>query len=78
MGKEPCRCSYIHRSGPLHPSVKIGGGHSLGQCENECFPNLVVCFEHATKDTLAYLAKFYIKKCAKLEEELKTLKGKKQ
>lgn len=50
------RCSYIFRSGPLHPSIKIGGV-SLGQCPNERFPELVVCYEHATKDTLALLAR---------------------
>ena len=33
----------------------IGGGVSMGQCPNACFPELVVCLEHAEKSTLAYM-----------------------
>lgn len=51
------RCSYIYRSGPLHPSIKIGGGVSMGRCKKECFPGLVVCYEHAEKEALALLAR---------------------
>jgi hypothetical protein len=29
----------------------------MGQCENERFPELVVCYEHATKDSLALVAR---------------------
>lgn len=50
------RCTHINRSGPLHPSVKIGGA-SMDQCENEAFPELVVCYEHANKEALALLYK---------------------
>jgi hypothetical protein len=54
---ESRRCTHIFRSGPLHPSIVIGGGVSMGQCPNERFPELVVCYEHATKDALALLAR---------------------
>ena len=64
------RCSHVYRSGQLHPSIKIGGV-SLGQCENECFPDLVVCLEHANKETLAMLAQQYMRRCAALEKELR-------
>jgi len=57
---EDRRCSHIFRSGPLHPSIKIGGA-SLGQCPNERFPELVVCYEHADKSALALLAKSAVK-----------------
>lgn len=51
------QCTHIFRSGPIHPSIVVGGGVSMGQCPNECFPELVVCYEHATKETLAVLAR---------------------
>lgn len=72
MNKKSKRCSHINRSGPLHPSIKVGG-FSMGQCENECFPDLVVCYEHATKETLALLARQYMDKCKKLEKACKKL-----
>lgn len=63
------RCSHRYYSEPLHPSIRIGGAVVVGQCENECFPGLVVCFEHANKDTLALLAQ-------QLENENRRLRGK--
>ena len=53
---EDRRCTHVFRSGPLHPSIVIGGA-SLGRCPKERFPALIVCYEHATKDTLALMAK---------------------
>lgn len=49
------RCTHTTRVSP-HPSVVIGGV-CVGHCENECFPGLTVCFDHASKDTLALLAR---------------------
>lgn len=54
---EARRCTHIFRSGPLHPSIKVGGGVSMGQCPNERFPELVVCYEHASKDSIALVAR---------------------
>jgi len=51
------KCNHIFRSGPLHPSIKIGGTVSMGQCEKERFPELVFCFEHADKEAIALVAK---------------------
>lgn len=51
------QCSHIYRSGQLHPSIKIGGGASLGRCLSDVFPGLLFCFEHATKDALAHLVR---------------------
>lgn len=31
---------------PIHPSVKIGG-FTIGTCENEVLPGMVVCEHHA-------------------------------
>jgi hypothetical protein len=62
------QCSHIFRSGPLLPNWVIGGGVSMGQCPNECFPELVVCLEHATKETLAYLVTQKTKALLQLQE----------
>jgi len=64
------RCTHIFRSGPLHPSIKIGGA-SLGQCPNKRFPELVVCFDHADKETLALLAKQALKQVAILRKQVR-------
>lgn len=62
------QCSHIFRSGPLLPNCVIGGGVSMGQCSNKCFPELVVCLEHATKETLAYLVIQKTKALLQLQE----------
>jgi hypothetical protein len=54
---EAQRCTHIFRSGQLDPSIKIGGGVSMGRCQNERFPELVVCYEHASKDSIALVAR---------------------
>lgn len=66
------KCSHIIRSGPLHPSIVIGGGISTGQCQNDCFPGLAVCFDHAHKETLALLARMKIDEICKLTKERKS------
>lgn len=53
MGKAT-KCSKVHRV-PLANVGIVIGGVSVGQCENERFPGLVVCFEHADKETLALM-----------------------
>ncbi len=53
---KPEKCQHIFRAGPLHSSIKIGSA-SLGRCENDVFPGLVLCFEHASKDALAMLTR---------------------
>lgn len=63
------RCGHIYSSGQLHPSIKIGAV-SLGQCENECYPDLVVCFDHANKEALSMLAQSYKNKCEQLQKEI--------
>ena len=40
----------------VHPSIVIGGV-SVGSCPNARLPGLVVCYDHATKDSLAALAR---------------------
>lgn len=55
-------CNHVYRSGQLHKSIVIGGGGFLGECTNECFPGLIVCYEHASKETLALLARFGMQK----------------
>ena len=59
--KAELTCSHIFRSGPLHSSVVIGDGVSMGQCLNLRFPELVVCAEHADKDTLLMLLRMKLK-----------------
>ena len=50
------KCNHVNRV-PLVLSrgQTVIGGVSVGTCQNEVLPGLVVCFEHATKDTLAML-----------------------
>ena len=63
------QCTHINRSGPLHPSVVVGGGVSLGQCECACVPGMVFCEEHASPYAMA----MHIRS---LTEEIATLKAK--
>lgn len=35
----------------VHPSVKIGGA-TIGKCQNECLPEMTVCWEHASREAL--------------------------
>jgi len=88
---EDRRCTHVFRSGPLHPSIVIGGA-SLGRCPKERFPALIVCYEHATKDTLALMAKraveseeqrmflllFYRERIGRLVQRLQAQDGYKQ
>lgn len=46
-------CNKIERV-PIHSSVVIGGA-SVGACENECLPEMVVCEKHATPDAIRML-----------------------
>lgn len=63
-------CSHVFRTGPLHPSIKIGGGVATGRCQNECYPRLNVCFEHATAEALALLG---VEKSVVEKETTKTI-----
>ena len=60
------RCSHINIVS-VHPSVKIGGA-SIGQCQNECIPGLVVCAKHADKEALVILVKQLLKRIKELEQ----------
>lgn len=44
------QCAYLRRMA-VDPSIKIGGIVS-SQCESECFPGCLVCWEHLSKDVL--------------------------
>ena len=48
------RCSHIRRLAVGHGLI---AGVSIEQCERECFPDLVLCYEHASKESLAQLAR---------------------
>lgn len=54
-GKDGNRCQYVHRSGPLHYSVKIGGTIGLGRCCNEALPGMLFCYIHASRDAMSLL-----------------------
>jgi hypothetical protein len=66
------RCSRFLTSGPLHPSIKIGGRVSLGQCENECVPDLVFCYEHASREAMEMVIVSCKKEIEQLQKELRT------
>jgi hypothetical protein len=66
------RCSRFLTSGPLHPSIKIGGCVSLGQCENECVPDLVFCYEHASREAMEMVIVSCKKEIEQLQRELRT------
>lgn len=55
----------------MHVSIKIGGGIAVGECQKECFPQLVFCEEHADKATIAIVAREALKERAKLKKSLK-------
>lgn len=67
------RCSHIFRSGSLHPSIKIGGGVSMGQCENECLPGFTVCHEHANRDSLVYQVEWLSKQNVEFSKQIAKL-----
>lgn len=58
------QCSHINRVA-VHSSIKCGGA-SIGRCENECLPGMVVCWEHATREALVYAVRLYAKQVLEL------------
>ena len=58
------QCNHITRVA-IHSSIKFGGA-SIGRCENECLPGMVVCWEHATREALVYAVKLYAKQVEEL------------
>jgi len=46
-------CSHVNRVS-VHPSIRIGGT-TIGRCSRPCLPRMTVCYEHATREALAYL-----------------------
>jgi len=68
------KCRHVNRVS-VHPSVVIGGA-SLGQCENEVVPGLVMCFEHADKEALSMLAQERRIENEKLKAKIAELEGK--
>lgn len=67
------KCRFVKRAS-VHPSVVIGGA-SLGQCENEVVPGLVMCFEHADKEALSMLAQERLIEIEKLKARIADLEA---
>ena len=49
------KCDKVHRV-PMHSSVVIGGV-SVGQCERDALPRMVVCWEHADRQAMAMVSR---------------------
>lgn len=69
--KKGCKnqCTHIFRE-ELPMPARFGtqrGGIAVGRCENECFPELNVCYEHADKATLGTLCNMYREEIRKLK-----------
>ena len=60
------RCTHINRMLLDEPSIKIGGAVSIGQCENEALPYMVVCEGHCEKTAMTFL----IQKLCKVLKQL--------
>ena len=56
----------------VHPSVRIGG-FSMGGCENEVLPGMVVCAWHTTPDAVIMLVAQLTKEIEELTRKVEEL-----
>lgn len=54
------RCTQINRIPVVHKGQHLGSA-SMGRCERECLPGMVVCDRHVTRDALVYAVRLYAK-----------------
>lgn len=61
------KCNKTIRVG-VHPSVKIGGV-TIGECQNECLPEMTVCWRHASREALVMHIKNLYGRLQKAKED---------
>ena len=63
------KCSHINRA-PIVLKGKFIGAPSIGQCEKDALPGMVVCGEHADKEAMAYYICTLTRRVEQLEAQL--------
>lgn len=67
------KCNTVYRA-QLHPSI-VMGGVSIGECDKECIPGFVVCFEHVNKEALTMMLRSERRVIAEQNQEISRLQG---